>query len=36
LNVSTVKNRAGRADPSGLEYISLDFTPETMTIKDRV
>jgi hypothetical protein len=32
--VSTVKNRAGKADPSGMDYINLDFTGETMQIKD--
>lgn len=35
LRVSTVKNRSGRADPSGYEYVALDFTPETMQIKDK-
>jgi hypothetical protein len=33
--VSTVKNRAGKADPSGMDYITLDFTGETMQIKDQ-
>jgi RecA-family ATPase len=35
LRVSTVKNRAGVADPSGLGWVGLDFQGETMTIKDR-
>ena len=35
LCVSTVKNRAGKADPSGCDYISLDFTGDTMQIVDR-
>jgi replicative DNA helicase len=34
LCVSTVKNRAGKADPSGYDYISLDFSGDTMQIKD--
>jgi RecA-family ATPase len=36
LCVSTVKNRAGRADPSGYEYIRLNFDGPTMQIKDRI
>lgn len=36
LNISTVKNRGGRADPSGNSYITLDFIGDSMTIKDRV
>jgi DnaB-like helicase C terminal domain len=35
LNVSTVKNRAGKQDASGQSYISLDFDGDTMQIKDR-
>lgn len=35
LNVSTVKNRSGRMDASGKDYVSLDFTGETMQIGDR-
>lgn len=34
LNVSTVKNRGGKADPSGNDFISLEFTGDTMQIKD--
>lgn len=34
LNVSTVKNRGGKADPSGLDYVSLSFEGDTMQIKD--
>ena len=34
LRVSTVKNRAGRADPSGYEFAELEFHGDTMTIKD--
>jgi hypothetical protein len=34
LRISTVKNRAGRADPSGADYISLHFHGDTMQIKD--
>jgi RecA-family ATPase len=34
LNVSTVKNRGGRADPSGLTFASLEFIGESMTIRD--
>lgn len=34
LNVSTVKNRAGRADPSGSDFIQLEFLGDTMQIKD--
>ena len=33
LNVSTVKNRGGKADPSGLDYASLEFIGESMTIR---
>lgn len=36
LNVSTVKNRAGKMDSSGRDYISLSFEGETMGIKDIV
>jgi hypothetical protein len=35
LCVSTVKNRAGKADPSGYSYIPLDFVGDTMQITDR-
>ncbi|AOT25422.1 DnaB-like replicative helicase [Mycobacterium phage BabyRay] len=34
LNVSTVKNRAGRMDPSGMDFVSLAFDGDTMQIKD--
>ena len=34
LNVSTVKNRGGRQDPSGMDFASLEFRGGTMTIKD--
>jgi replicative DNA helicase len=34
LRVSTVKNRAGRADPSGYDYAEMEFHGPTMTIKD--
>lgn len=34
FNVSTVKNRGGKADPSGLDYVTLDFTGDTMQIVD--
>jgi RecA-family ATPase len=34
LCVSTVKNRGGKADPSGSEYVSLTFNGDTMQIKD--
>lgn len=34
LCVSTVKNRAGKADPSGGEYVELEFHGDTMQIKD--
>lgn len=34
LCVSTVKNRAGKADPSGSEYVALTFNGDTMQIKD--
>ncbi len=34
LRVSTVKNRGGKADPSGYDYVSLDFWGDTMQIKD--
>ncbi len=36
LCVSTVKNRGGKADPSGSTFVELDFDGETMTIRDRV
>ena len=34
LRVSTVKNRGGRSDPSGTEFVELDFSGDTMTIKE--
>ena len=34
LNVSTVKNRAGKSDPSGNDFASLEFVGETMRIAD--
>lgn len=34
LNISTVKNRSGKADPSGLDYTSLEFVGDSMTIRD--
>lgn len=34
LNVSNVKNRNGRSDPTGNTYASLVFDGDTMTIKD--
>lgn len=34
LNVSTVKNRAGRMDPSGLDFVGLEFVGDTMQIKE--
>ncbi len=34
LRVSTVKNRAGKADPSGFDWVGLDFWGDTMQIKD--
>jgi hypothetical protein len=36
LNVSTVKNRSGWQDPSGREFVSLEFEGSTMQIKDMV
>lgn len=35
LRVSTVKNRAGKADPSGFDWVELDFWGDTMQIKDK-
>lgn len=35
LRVSTVKNRSGKADPSGMSWVALDFDGDTMTIKDQ-
>lgn len=32
LRVSTVKNRGGKSDPSGADYIALEFTGDTMQI----
>ncbi|AIK69098.1 DnaB-like dsDNA helicase [Mycobacterium phage Trike] len=34
LNVSTVKNRAGRMDPSGADFVSLEFVGDNMQIRD--
>jgi hypothetical protein len=34
LNVSTVKNRGGKSDPSGSDFASLEFIGESMTIRD--
>ncbi|QFG10430.1 DnaB-like replicative helicase [Mycobacterium phage Anthony] len=34
LRVSTVKNRAGKADPSGQEYAELEFIGDSMQIRD--
>lgn len=34
LRVSTVKNRAGIANPSGLDFAELEFIGDTMQIKD--
>lgn len=34
FNVSTVKNRAGKSDTSGLTFVSMDFTGDTMQIVD--
>ncbi|AHJ86430.1 DnaB-like helicase [Mycobacterium phage 40AC] len=34
LNVSTVKNRGGKSDPSGQDFASLEFVGETMQITD--
>jgi hypothetical protein len=34
LRVSTVKNRAGRCDPTGRDYAELEFLGTNMTIKD--
>jgi len=34
LNVSTVKNRGGKSDPSGNDYASLEFVGDTMKISD--
>ena len=34
LNVSTVKNRGGKSDPSGQDFASLEFVGETMKISD--
>lgn len=34
LRVSTVKNRAGKADPSGQDYAELEFNGDTMSIRD--
>jgi hypothetical protein len=36
LNVSTVKNRGGKSDPSGQDFASLEFVGETMSISDFV
>lgn len=34
LNVSTVKNRGGKSDPSGNDYASLEFVGDNMKISD--
>ncbi|ASZ75233.1 DnaB-like dsDNA helicase [Mycobacterium phage MissWhite] len=34
LNVSTVKNRGGKSDPSGQDFASLEFIGDTMQISD--
>ncbi|MGZ6983251.1 MAG: DnaB-like helicase C-terminal domain-containing protein [Ilumatobacteraceae bacterium] len=34
LRVSTVKNRYGKSDPSGLDYAELEFIGESMQIRD--
>jgi len=34
LNISTVKNRGGKSDPSGQDFASLEFVGETMKISD--
>lgn len=34
LRVSTVKNRAGKADPTGMDFAELEFHGDTMSIKD--
>jgi replicative DNA helicase len=34
LRVSTVKNRAGKADPSGSDYAELEFIGDAMQIRD--
>lgn len=34
LNVSTVKNRSGKANPSGYDFVSLRFDGERMAISD--
>lgn len=34
LRVSTVKNRSGKADPSGNTYVELDFQGDHMAISD--
>ena len=36
LRVSTVKNRGGKSDPSGQEFVALDFVGDTMTITEPV
>ncbi|GAB3912616.1 hypothetical protein GCM10029964_120680 [Kibdelosporangium lantanae] len=35
LAVSTVKNRGGRMDPSGMSFVELDFDTDRMLIRDR-
>jgi hypothetical protein len=34
LNVSTVKNRGGKSDPSGMSFVPLEFIGDSMTIRD--
>ena len=36
LRVSTVKNRGGKSDPSGSEFVALDFVGDTMQITETV
>lgn len=36
LRVSTVKNRGGKSDPSGSEFVALDFVGDTMQITEVV
>ncbi|OHT67792.1 AAA family ATPase [Mycobacteroides chelonae] len=34
INVSAVKNRGGKADASGMDYVELEFLGDSMTIRD--
>ena len=36
LRVSTVKNRYGKADPSGNDFVCLEFSGDNMQIKDQL